>query len=474
MELKFQDKLDFTLDASEKNMKINLPENVKTIIQTIETAGFEAYAVGGCVRDSILGREPEDWDITTSATTAEVKSLFRRTFDTGLKHGTVTVLLDGVNFEVTTYRIDGIYEDKRHPKEVTYTSSLLEDLKRRDFTINAMAYNEREGLIDLHGGIKDIEEKLIRCVGDAKERFSEDALRMMRAVRFSAQLGYGIEEKTKQAIVENAADINHISSERIKMELVKLVISPNPDFLRIAYEAKLTAEFFPEFDACMQMEQKHPHHCYSVGEHILYSMKAIEADKVLRLSMMFHDIAKPLTKSVNEKTGNDRFKGHAEKGAEMARKIMRRLKFDNDTIDKVYRVTLYHDYDIDLNPDFDHLGHIEIPDKYVRRAILRMGADIYPMYLKVHAADVAAQSEFMKEKKLEFLAEINRIYQKIQAAGQCVTLKDLAITGNDLIDIGIPSGKKIGKILRLLLEDVIDHPQHNEREYLLKEAVKHT
>lgn len=452
-------------------MKINLPEKVKTIIQTIEASGHEAYAVGGCVRDSVLGRDPEDWDITTSATPAEVKSLFRRTFNTGLQHGTVTVLLDGEGFEVTTYRIDGIYEDKRRPTEVTYTSKLADDLKRRDFTMNALAYNDREGLIDQYGGMNDMKAKMIRCVGEASDRFGEDALRMMRAVRFSAQLGYSIEERTKQAIIDKAADINLISAERIRVELVKLVTSPNPDFLRVAYEVGLTAQFFPEFDACMQTEQKHPHHCHNVGAHILHAMKAIEAEKVLRLSMMFHDIAKPLTKTVNEKTGNDRFKGHAEKGAEMARQIMRRLKFDNATIDKVYRIVFFHDYDIDLNPDFDHLGEVNIPDKYVRRAISRIGEDIYPLYLKVHSADVAAQSDYMKAEKLNFLAKLSRIYEKIQAAGQCVTLKDLAITGNDLIAAGIPKGKKIGQTLKALLDDVIDNPEHNEKEYLLEKAI---
>ena len=448
-------------------MNLILPENVKFIIKTIEAAGYEAYAVGGCVRDSLLNREPEDWDITTSAKPAEVKSLFRRTFDTGLKHGTITVLLDNINYEVTTYRVDGVYEDKRRPSDVTFTSSLSEDLKRRDFTINAMAYNERDGLVDLYDGLKDIAAKVIRCVGEAGERFDEDALRLMRAVRFSAQLGYAIEEKTKEAIIAKAADINHISAERIRVELVKLITSPNPDFLRVVYEVGLTTHFFPEFDACMQTGQNHPHHCFNVGEHILHSMKAIEADKVLRLTMMFHDIAKPLTKTVNEKTGNDSFKGHSNKGADIARDVMRRLKFDNDTVDKVYHLVLTHDYDIDLNPDFDHLGGIKIAEKYVRRAISRIGEDLYPLYLKIHAADVAAQSDYMKEEKLIFLAELNRVYEHILAEAPCLKLKDLAITGNDLITAGIPKGKKIGQTLNMLLDDVIDNPEHNTKEYLL-------
>ncbi|MBR5290579.1 MAG: CCA tRNA nucleotidyltransferase, partial [Erysipelotrichaceae bacterium] len=253
-------------------MQIILPSKVKFIIDTIRQAGYEAYAVGGCVRDSILGREPDDWDITTSATPMQVKELFRRTIDTGIQHGTVTVMLDKDGFEVTTYRIDGKYEDSRHPKEVIFTPSLEEDLKRRDFTINAMAYNEEDGIIDLFGGMEDIKNKRICCVGDPMERFSEDALRIMRAVRFSAQLGYTIEKSTAAAIKELAPTLQNISAERIQVELVKLVTSPNPDFLRIAYEQGVTAVIMPEFDRVMETEQNNPHHCYSVGEHTLRAM----------------------------------------------------------------------------------------------------------------------------------------------------------------------------------------------------------
>ena len=258
------------------SLKILLPEKVNPIIKTIQAAGFEAYAVGGCVRDSILGRIPDDWDITTSAKPEDIKKLFKRTIDTGIEHGTVTVMLDKEGFEVTTYRIDGEYEDSRHPKEVTFTSNLREDLRRRDFTINAMAYNDEVGLVDIFGGILDIEQKIIRCVGNAKERFTEDALRMMRAVRFSAQLGYDIAPETKEAIKELAPTLKKISAERIQVELIKLVVSNNPDFLRIAYETGITAQVLWEFDLCMKTEQKNPHHMYSVGEHTLWAMKHIK------------------------------------------------------------------------------------------------------------------------------------------------------------------------------------------------------
>ena len=314
-------------------IKILLPEKVNMIIHTIQAAGFEAYAVGGCVRDSILGRVPDDWDITTSAKPEDIKKLFKRTIDTGIEHGTVTVMLEAEGFEVTTYRIDGEYEDSRHPKEVTFTSNLREDLRRRDFTINAMAYNDEVGLVDIFEGISDIEKKIIRCVGDAKERFTEDALRMMRAVRFSAQLGYSIDEGTKEAIKELAPTLKKISAERVQVELVKLVTSNNPDYLKIAYETKITAIVLPEFDLCMETEQKNPHHMYSVGEHTLWSMKYVERDKVLRLAMLFHDMGKPEAITTDDK-GIHHFHGHNELSSQITREVLRRLRFDNDTIHK--------------------------------------------------------------------------------------------------------------------------------------------
>ena len=292
-------------------MILEIPKKAEIILQILEKAGFEAYVVGGCVRDSILGRTPNDWDITTSATPQQVKELFHRTVDTGLQHGTVTVVIDKEGFEVTTYRVDGEYEDGRHPKEVTFTASLEEDLKRRDFTINAMAYNPTEGLVDLFGGMQDIENKIIRCVGDPLERFTEDALRIMRAVRFSAQLGFEIEEETKKALTVMAPNLVHVSAERIQVELVKLLMSPHPDYLRTAYEAGITRQFLPEFDLCMETPQNTPHHCYTVGEHILHSLLYVRADKILRLTMLLHDIGKPSVRKTDE-NGRDHFKTHGD------------------------------------------------------------------------------------------------------------------------------------------------------------------
>ncbi len=436
-------------------MQIQLPEKVHKIIDTLEEAGFEAYAVGGCVRDSILGREPDDWDITTSAKPEETKHLFPRTVDTGIKHGTVTVLLEGEGFEVTTYRIDGTYEDGRHPTEVTFTANLKEDLRRRDFTINAMAYNDRSGLVDLYGGLADMENRVIRCVGDAGERFDEDALRMLRAVRFSAQLGYRIDEATGEAVRALAPNLQKISAERIQAELVKLVTSPHPDYLRNAYELGITAQILPEFDLCMETPQRHKHHCYDVGEHILHSMLGVEADKVLRLGMLFHDIGKPQTLTIDP-DGTTHNKKHPFEGEKITRKVMRRLKFDNDTTDKVTKLVLYHDYDIAPT------------EAGVRRAVNRIGEDIFPMIFTVRRADIAAQSDYMREEKLAKVAHIEKLYREILARRDAVTVKDLAISGNDLIAEGMPPGRQIGETLSALLERVLDDPSLNTKEILLK------
>ena len=436
-------------------MQIRLPDKVNRIIETLRAAGYEAYAVGGCVRDCVLGRSPNDWDITTSAKPEETKKLFARTIDTGIKHGTVTVMLDREGFEVTTYRIDGDYEDGRHPKEVTFTASLEEDLKRRDFTINAMAYNEQSGLIDIFDGMRDIEQGVIRCVGNAEERFTEDALRMLRAVRFSAQLGYRIEESTKCAICKLAPNLKLISAERIQAELVKLVTSAHPDYLRTAYETGITAQILPEFDICMETEQNNPHHCYCVGEHILHSMQEIASDKVLRLGMLFHDIGKPRTLTVDDR-GITHNKGHAVVGEEMTREILRRLKFDNDTIGKVAKIVLYHDQEIGLT------------DSGVRRAINRMGEDIFPMLLAVRYADIQAQSDYQREEKLRKLTYIEEIYNGIRKRRECLSLKDLAVTGGDLIALGVPAGRELGVLLNELLDIVLDEPARNTREELLR------
>ena len=436
-------------------MQFRLPEDVKRIIETLNKAGFEAYAVGGCVRDCLLGKEPNDWDITTSALPAQVKSLFRRTVDTGIAHGTVTVLLNRTGYEVTTYRIDGEYEDGRHPKDVTFTASLREDLRRRDFTINAMAYNEEEGLVDLFDGQQDLQRGIIRCVGEAKERFGEDALRMLRAIRFSAQLGFILDEATAEAIKELAPTLSKVSVERIQTELVKTVTSPHPERLREAYEYGLTAVFLPEFDRMMQTPQNNINHFYNVGEHTLKSMQYIAPDKVLRLAMLFHDMGKPLCKTTDE-DGTDHFRGHPEASADLAAECLRRLKFDNDTSERVSRLCRAHDY------------RIEPECRYLRRAMRKLGEDLFPDFFAVQRADVSAQSDYKRKEKLAQIAKNEADYLEITAKGECVSLKNLAVNGSDLIGCGIRPGKQIGELLNLMLDEVVEHPENNDKIYLLQ------
>lgn len=434
-------------------MKIELPKKVQMIIQNLQLHGYEAYAVGGCVRDSILARRPEDWDITTSAKPEEIKKLFRRTVDTGIEHGTVTVLIGKDSFEVTTYRIDGVYEDSRHPKEVIFTNQLEEDLRRRDFTINAMAYNDEVRLVDVFGGMKDLNHHLIRCVGNAEERFSEDALRILRAVRFSAQLDFPIEEQTAEAVKKLAPSLKNISAERIQVELVKLLTSNHPEKIQDAYNLGITKVILPEWDAMVGVEQKTPHHKYDVAEHTLHALKNVKKDKILRLTMLFHDMGKPSMKTTDEK-GVDHFKGHALVSEEIARKILRRLKFDNDTVKKVTRLVCYHDYRIEATP------------QNVRRAMNRIGVELFPYYLAVRMADVKAQSPYRRREKIENIVAMREVYQETLLNGDCVTLRDLAVGGRDLMELGMQPGRELGSMLSELLEWVIDEPECNKKEIL--------
>ena len=433
---------------------IRIPEQVSTILAKLQESGYEAYVVGGCVRDALLGREPNDWDITTSALPMDVKRIFVKTVDTGLQHGTVTVLAGGKGYEVTTYRVDGVYEDGRHPKEVTFTPSLREDLQRRDFTINAMAYREPDVLVDLFGGQKDLEDGVIRAVGDPLQRFSEDALRILRAIRFSAQLGYRIEEETLRAASELAVNLRKISAERIRVELEKTITSDHPALLRTAYEAGITAMFLPEFDRCMETRQNNPHHCYSVGEHILKSMELIRNDRILRLTMLLHDLGKPACLTTDEQ-GIDHFYGHQEASAAMAQTILRRLKYDNDTIRKVVKLVRYHDMQIRLTAPA------------VRKAVVKIGEDLFPLFLEVKQADLLAQSTYQREEKQEILNEVKRLYAQIIDHGDCLNLKHLAVNGSDLVRMGVKPGREVGEILARMLDDVLDVPSHNDKDYLL-------
>lgn len=445
----------------ERNIRIKVPQKAQYIIDTITGAGYEAYVVGGCVRDSILGREPEDWDITTSAAPLQVKALFPRTVDTGLQHGTVTVMLGREGFEVTTYRVDGVYEDGRHPSRVTFTPSLREDLRRRDLTMNAMAYNDRAGLVDCFGGLEDMEAGIVRCVGSPRERFGEDALRILRAIRFSAQMGFGIEKETLEAVSQLAHTLDRISAERIQTELVKLILSPHPEYLRTAYETGVTKVFFPEFDRAMETPQRHPHHCYCVGEHILHSMEQVEAEKVLRLAMLLHDIGKPQVLAVDPE-GITHFHGHAAVGARMAEEILCRLKMDKDTVRRVSTLVRYHDYGNGIEPGM----------KVARRALNQIGEEAFPRLFAVKRADILAQSDYCRKEKLEKVDRWQDCYEEILRQHQCVSLKTLAITGEDLIGAGWKPGRQLGEALHKLLELVLEDPECNTKERLLAEAEK--
>ena len=431
-------------------MKIELPRKVVLIIKNLQRHGYDAYAVGGCVRDSILNRKPEDWDITTSAKPEQVKRIFRRTVDTGIEHGTGTVLIGKDGFEVTTYRVDGLYEDGRHPKEVTFTSRLEEDLKRRDFTINAMAYNDDERLVDAFGGMRDLNYHLIRCVGDPKERFSEDALRILRAVRFSAQLAFPIEPETAEAIKSLAPNLEKISAERIQAELVKLLVSDHPERIQDACELGITKVVLPEWDDMVGVKQNTPHHKYDVAAHTVHALQNVKNDKVLRLTMLFHDMGKPVMKTTDE-NGRDHFKGHAIASEQIAKTVMKRLKFDNDTIRKVTKLVAYHDY------------RMEPTGANVRRAMHEIGVELFPYYLAVRLADTKAQSSYERRGKLENIIQIRELYRNALRNKECVTLKDLAVTGTDLINLGIAPGKELGTLLNELLDMVIEDPAWNQK-----------
>ncbi|ROR23639.1 tRNA nucleotidyltransferase (CCA-adding enzyme) [Mobilisporobacter senegalensis] len=453
-------------------MKIEVPSNVEYIIDKLIENGHEAYIVGGCVRDAILDKNPQDWDITTSAKPLEVKELFRRTIDTGIQHGTVTVMLEDQGYEVTTYRIDGEYEDNRRPKSVEFTPNLMEDLKRRDFTINAMAYNRKEGLIDCFHGLEDLKEGIIQCVGDANSRFEEDALRILRGVRFSAQLGFKIEDNTKKAIKEKVNLLKNISAERIRVELDKLLTSDNPNKLTDAYNLGITNIILPEFDQMMETKQNNLHHIYNVGIHSLKSVEYIQKSNllenemeltvsekekyfhILRWCMLLHDVGKPFTKSTSE-DGYDHFHGHPEKGAVIGKEILQRLKFDNFTIDTVTKLIKWHDDDFLLTP----VG--------VRKQMNKMGIEIMMLYFEMKKADIMSQNPDTHKEKLERLEMAYKLYQEILRKDECVNLKTLAVDGSDLIGIGYKPGIELGNTLNSLLSKVIEEPSLNEKIILL-------
>jgi tRNA nucleotidyltransferase (CCA-adding enzyme) len=440
-------------------MEIKLPLSVTNIIRKLEKHGHEAYAVGGCVRDCFLGKVPKDWDITTSARPEEVKEIFPKTIDTGIQHGTVTVMIDHVGYEVTTYRLDGVYKDGRHPEQVTFTPSLLEDLKRRDFTINAMAYNPSTGLVDAFDGQKDLADGLIRCVGDPERRFSEDALRMMRAIRFAARFDFRIEEETYRAIRDLAPTLSKVSMERIRDEFEKTITSDHPERIRDFYETGLLSVFLPEWKAMEETEQHTVHHCYNVAGHTIEVMRNIPGKDYLRLAALLHDVDKPACERIDQ-AGVSHFDGHPAMGAVDAGKILKRLRYDNETIKKVVNLIRWHD------------ERPQLKDKKIRLLISRVTKEAFPDLLLLKRADTLGQSTYKREEKLAYIDRLEEAFHQILEREDPLSVKDLKVTGKDLLELGIPQGKAVGQVLRELLNLVLGDPTLNEREKLLEIAAR--
>lgn len=416
-------------------MRIQIPSHVEYIIGKLNQNGYEAFAVGGCVRDTLLGRTPGDWDITTSARPEQVKALFRRTIDTGIQHGTVTVMLDRTGYEVTTYRIDGEYEDGRHPRQVEFTSDLLEDLKRRDFTINAMAYSHETGIVDAFGGMEDLEKRVIRCVGEPMERFEEDALRILRAIRFSAQLDFSIEEKTREAITRIAPNLAKVSRERVQMELTKLLCSDHPEQIRQVYETGISRYVSEEFS-------------FLPWEKAEIS-PALPKEKYVRWAA-FLRCACPAeqdswqTDLSCEKAAEKNFCEEREKAVRAGGKILRDLKLDNETIGRVKTLTSW-------------CGEKLLPEApSVRRAMSKMEPEVWDALVELN----------------QYGDEILCLTKEIRAAGDCLDLKHLAVNGRDLMSAGVRPGKDMGEILNRMLQEVLERPENNQKEILMSMFVK--
>lgn len=439
-------------------MNINTPKEVKLIIDTFYRNNFEAFMVGGCVRDILLGNLPKDYDITTSAKPEITISLFNKTIPTGLKHGTVTVLINNEPYEVTTYRTEGKYIDNRRPSSVDFVTDIKEDLSRRDFTINALAYNEKVGLIDYFNGINDIKSKIIRCVGDADKRFKEDALRMLRAVRFSCQLNFDIEENTYAAIKSNYKLIENISSERIRDELCKILISENPSKgLEILRDTKLLEIILPEINALYNFSPKCTNHNRNVFTHTLKVIDNTENDLLLRLSALFHDVGKLNTLTPLNNGTFYGFPGHCLEGSIIVKKILSRLRFDNNTIKVVSKLIEHH---LVLNATV-------MPTKYEVKILLNeIGTDNINLLFSLQRADINSLDN--PKVFLEKVRYTENLVNEIINNNEPLTIKDLNINGGDLIsNLNLKPGKILGDVLNHLLNIVLENPDLNSKEKLL-------
>ncbi len=437
---------------------INIPKDVETVINILSGNGHKAYVVGGSVRDSLMGREPDDWDVTTDASPKEIKEIFAsfRTVDTGIEHGTVLVVSGKTPVEVTTFRIDGEYKDNRHPDSVTFTKNIEDDLARRDFTINAMAYNHEDGIIDPFGGRNDIENRIIRCVGEPDKRFNEDALRIMRAVRFSSVLGFTIEENTAESILKNENLLNSIAAERLTKELMKLLCGDNVFDVLTTFRSVIGV-FIPELKLEFDFKQYGKKHAYDVWMHTVHTVNNIEANPVLRLTMLLHDTGKIATHELDE-NGNSTFRNHAAVGGVIAENILRRLKFSKEYINTVSYLVSIHDK--------------EVPETriQVKEYIKELGEKNFIRLMKIRRADKSGLSKGYRDiaDKLVFAYST---FDEVMNNNEPYSLKQLAIDGNDLKNL-VPAND-IGDTLNFLVETVIKHPEFNNKETLL-ELVRRT
>ena len=439
-------------------MEIHIPTGARKIIARLEQHGYEAYIVGGCVRDSLMGKSPSDWDICTSARAEEMMALFedKRVIPTGIQHGTLTILAEDGAYEVTTFRIDGEYLDHRHPKSVAFTRELAEDLSRRDFTINAMAWHPERGLIDLFGGVEDLRDRLVRAVGDPVQRFNEDGLRMLRMVRFATVLDFDYDPATYDAVRKQGHLLQYISKERIQVELNKILLAAHPARgLEDLYTLGMYPYIIPMMCHTVGFAQRGGHHFLDVFEHSLLAVGVIAPELVLRLTMLLHDIGKPFVWDSSESLSYDRFDDHAAVSAKLAGKILRDLKYDNATRKDVVELIAHHN-DI-LQPD----------PVNVRRALARLGEVQTRRLVQVKVADLIAHDlAGEREKILALFAEISDVIDEVVARGDCTSVKALAIGGQDMMALGL-SGRAIGQMLNAALELVLEKPEMNTRKTLL-------
>lgn len=438
-------------------MKLNLPVPVEKAFKQLESCGFCGYLVGGCVRDYLLNTPPTDFDMTTDATPAEIIACFAgcRVVETGIRHGTVTVVIEEMAIEITTHRIEGEYSDSRHPDAVTFTRNLADDLARRDFTINAMAYHPQKGLIDLYGGAADLKKKIIRGVGDPHQRMAEDALRMLRGLRFGAVLGFALEAETGTAIRQNCGQLRHISAERIATELNKLICGKNAKAI-ILEETAVLGVVIPELLPAKNFDQMNPHHCYDVLTHTAVAMETLAPVPRLRWAMLFHDLGKPQT-FTRDDAGVGHFKGHSKVSEAMARQRLTDLRISKNTVDQVCLLVKYHD------------TLIEADKTSVKRWLNRLTEPLFRDLIAIKRGDNLAQAPEY-HGRLASLERLAALLDQVIAEKACFSLKDLAINGNDLIGLGIENGAEIGWILKQLLEGVIEETFQNEKDILIKKA----